>query len=129
MPLTPYDGGSLGGFVVEHRARHLALGGAGAGNPSGVLGDHSFDVLVHGRREWAVVPPATAEFTKQPFGPWVDGRRSAGREVRRCVQEPGDVIFVPAGWGSANLNLAESVGYGFDFEWRWGARQHWNPKV
>jgi hypothetical protein len=33
-----------------------------------------------------------------------------------CIQEPGDIIFVPDGWSHAVQNLAESVGYAFLFD-------------
>lgn len=34
-----------------------------------------------------------------------------------CVQESGDVLFIPEAWGHSVLNLAESVGYASEFEW------------
>ena len=34
-----------------------------------------------------------------------------------CVQESGDIVFVPEGWGHAVLNLAESIGFASEFEW------------
>lgn len=34
-----------------------------------------------------------------------------------CVQESGDIVFVPEGWGHAVLNLAESVGFASEFQW------------
>lgn len=34
-----------------------------------------------------------------------------------CVQEAGDVVFVPGTWGHATLNLEESIGYASEFVW------------
>jgi uncharacterized protein YjlB len=34
-----------------------------------------------------------------------------------CVQESGDIVFVPEGWGHAVLNLAESIGFASEFQW------------
>lgn len=42
--------------------------------------------------------------------------RAAGG-VLECVQESGDVLFVPEAWGHATLNLAESIGAASEFEW------------
>lgn len=33
----------------------------------------------------------------------------------RCTQSPGDVMFVPAMWGHAVINLEESVGFASEF--------------
>lgn len=33
-----------------------------------------------------------------------------------CVQEAGDLIYVPRLWGHAVLNLAQSVGAAVEFE-------------
>ena len=46
------------------------------------------------------------------------GRRAAaaGRTLLRCVQRPGDVLFVPDFWGHAVLNEAPSVGVASEFE-------------
>lgn len=37
--------------------------------------------------------------------------------VLECMQESGDVVFVPEGWGHAVLNVAESIGFASEFEW------------
>ena len=34
-----------------------------------------------------------------------------------CVQEQGDLIFVPDFWGHGVLNLAESIGFASEFLW------------
>eukprot|EP01051_Picozoa_sp_SAG22_P010532 SAG22_NODE_953_length_6332_cov_5.830258_5_plen_120_part_00 len=39
-----------------------------------------------------------------------DGDELVNRQVWQCVQEPGDVIYVPSGWHHSVLNLQQSVG-------------------
>jgi oxalate decarboxylase/phosphoglucose isomerase-like protein (cupin superfamily) len=36
-----------------------------------------------------------------------------------CVQEAGDVIFVPRHWGHAVLNLQTTIGYALEFPTVW----------
>ena len=33
------------------------------------------------------------------------------RHALECIQEPGDILFVPSGWAHGVYNLAETVGY------------------
>ena len=33
----------------------------------------------------------------------------------QCIQESGDILFVPDGWAHSVLNLAESVGWASEF--------------
>ena len=37
-------------------------------------------------------------------------------EELRCVQEAGDVVYVPRLWGHAVINLKQSVGAAVEFE-------------
>ena len=37
-------------------------------------------------------------------------------QVLECIQEPGDVMYIPMDWGHGILNLAESVGYAVEFD-------------
>ena len=40
------------------------------------------------------------------------------RAVKRCVQEPGDVVVLPKRWGHLVVNLKPSVGIAKEFRWR-----------
>ena len=73
---------------------------------------HSLAVnsLVFGRKYWALSPPpiATLEYTRHPtqfFDAYDDASRRDESGVLRCIQESGDVLVVPDGWGHATLNL------------------------
>lgn len=34
----------------------------------------------------------------------------------QCMQEAGDIIYIPRLWGHAVLNVQESVGFAIEFE-------------
>lgn len=35
----------------------------------------------------------------------------------QCIQESGDIVYVPDGWAHGMENLAETVGYVLEFDW------------
>ena len=83
----------------------------------------AWNALLFGRKLWVLTPPARSSFRRHQMAltsfhdGWLEEVRSraAGNGTnisarRICVQQEGDVIFVPAGWGHATLNLNESVG-------------------
>ena len=39
------------------------------------------------------------------------------QNFQQCIQESGDLVYIPDGWGHAVENLAESVGYALEFDW------------
>lgn len=47
------------------------------------------------------------------------GRRAPPLE---CVQEAGDIMYVPTDWGHGVLNLETSVGVATEFSWGHGQR-------
>ena len=95
-------------------------------NRSGTpLHHHSavWNVLIYGRKLWALAPPAAATFGPPGQHPldsewWHDwqaaasGRQPAASPFRFCVQEAGTLLYVPEGWGHATLNLDEGLGVG-----------------
>ena len=44
----------------------------------------------------------------------------------RCIQNPGDIFYVPEGWSHGVHNLAESVGYALEFELTVTAMRRWD---
>lgn len=137
------------------RQRDFYVGPAGSG-PSPRTRTHRFDVLVYGRKEWAVFRPSNAIQSRNFIGDWFPNdfpklvffffevifknaffsltwqicsfNVGNGNEslALRCIQEPGDVIFVPHGWGHAAMHLAESVGYSVEFDWLSGSKINWD---
>ena len=94
------------------------LGSAGTGAPVH-FHTHAYNVLVHGRKKWVLLPPRHSLYATQHIQKWLQGPeytalRDSGTAIE-CVQEPGDVLYVPTSWAHGVLNLAESVGYAMEF--------------
>ena len=117
LPLTP-------SFVdrkkIKRPASHFYLGSAGSGAPMHYH-SHAYNVLVYGRKRWVVLPPRHALFSKQHIANWLETEYKALREdgaAMECIQEPGDVLYIPEGWAHGVLNLDDSIGFSVEFrEW------------
>lgn len=98
----------------------------------------AWNALVYGKKHWFVSPPPFASYSLKPVREWVKedlpDKRSrlflphsgvavlmsfvrAQGHVFECIQEAGDVLFVPQAWSHAVHNLAESVGFASEFVW------------
>jgi hypothetical protein len=119
----------------------LSLGASRTGLPFHEHGE-TWLALVHGEKRWFVYPPGYSlpsyALPKNPLEPvyqWlVDMYESLedldtpplvkgimGGNFRReeedyrpleCVQQPGDVIFLPRGWSHMTMNVGEAIGIG-----------------
>lgn len=101
-------------FTERKTSQWLHLGPAVAGFPMTTVRDHRYDTLVYGRKFWALSPARHAMLSKRPIAAWLASPeyrsiRSEGQSLH-CVQEPGDILFVPSGWSAGSLNLEESIG-------------------
>jgi len=115
----------------------LFAGAAGSGSPVHVHRTAA-NVLAHGRKLWALLPPGGAEYSTRPPAMWMElamrkhggprwARRLVGSKPQErlgghdggahpgigmlwCEQRAGDIVVVPDGWGHAVLNLEPSSG-------------------
>lgn len=85
-------------------ALQLAAGGRGSGSPAH-FHDDAFNILLAGRKRWWLWPPSEAAMSREH--PSRLAARGGACGARELVQEPGDVLYVPNGWGHAVLNLAD----------------------
>lgn len=80
---------------------------------------HAINALVYGRKRWFAVAPRFEVTARQDVAAWAgDGRtkmEADGVVVHECIQEQGDVLYIPEHWSHAVLNLAESVGIATEF--------------
>ena len=87
------------------------LGCAGSGAPNHF---HSAagNLLVYGRKAWYLQPPGAAAYSIIPAREYLR-RYAEEADVLglRCVQEAGDLLYVPSNWGHTTLNLRASVGF------------------
>jgi ankyrin repeat protein len=93
------------------------LGPRGSGAPLHYHGS-AWNLLVHGRKRWFLLPPQRAAYSTRPVLEWIE------RDYARLdpppiefIQEAGDIVFVPNYWAHAVLNLLPSVGVAFEFTW------------
>ena len=100
------------------QAHQLALGPAGSGSPLHFHED-AVNALIYGLKAWDLLPPARTAFSIAP--PWCPAAEAAGGGVAhagcrpppaggvRCVQVPGDLMYVPRRWAHSTVNLADGV--------------------
>ena len=80
------------------------------------------DVLAYGRKHWFLTPPSHARYTALSTEQWLRGAneshlnrlREAGT-LFECVQHPGDVMYLPKGWGHATFSEKVSLGATLEF--------------
>eukprot|EP00026_Physarum_polycephalum_P002264 Phypoly_transcript_02270.p1 GENE.Phypoly_transcript_02270~~Phypoly_transcript_02270.p1 ORF type:complete len:908 (+),score=182.89 Phypoly_transcript_02270:120-2726(+) len=89
-------------------------------------GTSAWNALIHGKKRWLLYPPGdlppgvipslapTGEhvFISPPSLLWlleVYPQLAEDEKPIECIQNPGEVIFVPAGWWHMVLNLEESI--------------------
>lgn len=102
------------------------MGVPGSGAPEHIHTD-AVNALVYGRKRWFLKPPEHASYSKLPPLAWFRSKEPHGYVNQKgrlplyeCVQQPGDVIFVPNGWGHQTLNIQTSIGSAFELFWRDG---------
>jgi hypothetical protein len=77
--------------------------------------------LIFGKKRWYLLPPAFARYARKPVSDWLlEDLPSLAADARiplfTCVQQPGEIVFVPRGWAHAVVNLVESVGIAAEVE-------------
>lgn len=110
-------------FVADSRAStNFLVGGPGSGLPFH-RHEQTFQMLVNGRKAWFLVPPGpVTDELAEVVGPYVfppdsfDARirgKPLGKRPLRCVQYPGEVIWLPPQWWHATMNMGvATVAYG-----------------
>ena len=89
----------------------FSLGGAGSGGAFHTRGAHH-TALIFGATQWFLFPPVSyvppggvVAFAAalEADGGWAPPR------PRTCVQQPGELLYVPTGWHSAHVNLGDTL--------------------
>lgn len=85
-----------------------------------------------GRKHWTIQPPHQAAYNKRNqieemadadaaagAGSSSSGSSSSSRAAGalHCIQEAGDIVFVPDFWSHATINLEESIGFAAELLW------------
>jgi hypothetical protein len=102
----------------EKRMMQLFLGPGGSGSSNHYHGSAVAGVA-SGRKLWSFLRPSDAAFTAAPAALFFEHELPAllrKGKAQLCVQEPGDLVFVPATWSHAVLNLDTTIGVAVEFE-------------
>lgn len=108
--------------------RQLMVGPAGSGAAPHFHG-HAVNLLARGRKRWALFAPTDAFFYFGPAQQWWSqasdsqqnfdmngGSNASGQpHYRQCVQEAGDIVYVPSQWGHAVLNEEAVIAAAYEF--------------
>eukprot|EP00729_Bicosta_minor_P004551 gene4548-9401_t len=89
---------------------HFYIGNTNSGAPSHVHSDAA-NLAVAGSKEWWIVPPNQALFSRNAVPAQSDG----GIEPMKCTQRAGDLMYVPFDWGHSAINLEPEV-FGYTME-------------
>lgn len=97
----------------------FSLGGEGQGLSLHMHGD-TYSTQLHGQKRWAIYGPhdmpRTGYATTEDFTTWLHQRRNYSDPdfsppTWECVQEPGEVMYVPEGFYHAVTNYGDAVAF------------------
>jgi Cupin-like domain len=96
---------------------HFYLGRPSSGAPFHIHADAA-NLLVKGSKRWFVYTPARTLYSRTPIQEWIDTDYKTLTDEDKpleCIQEAGDMVYVPLDWGHAVVNLEENT-FGFALE-------------
>eukprot|EP00746_Dinoflagellata_sp_MGD_P144618 gnl/MRDRNA2_/MRDRNA2_77329_c0_seq1.p1 gnl/MRDRNA2_/MRDRNA2_77329_c0~~gnl/MRDRNA2_/MRDRNA2_77329_c0_seq1.p1 ORF type:complete len:473 (+),score=82.61 gnl/MRDRNA2_/MRDRNA2_77329_c0_seq1:155-1573(+) len=106
------------GWIAYMRYPQFGIGPAGAGAPMHVHFS-AVNALFAGRKRWFLMHPSEAFWGITPSRQWAASSEYAELHKRgvllEVVQNAGDVVFVPEGWGHATIVEEYGVGIGQEF--------------
>ncbi|CAL1140067.1 unnamed protein product, partial [Cladocopium goreaui] len=100
------------------------------------LGTSAWNALISGRKLWVLFPPGTPAEKLRPEVAadsaaawfllwWRRKREEWPLEAIEFIQEPGEIVFVPARWWHAVLNLEDTIAVTQNFCNEWNAAAVW----
>lgn len=89
--------------------KYLYLGTVASGFNM-AFGKAAWDLMVYGQKRWFLYPPSDSYFTTEHPWSWWKGTYKDEGGALECVQNSGDLLFVPEVWSRSSLHLRESVG-------------------
>eukprot|EP01060_Flectonema_neradi_P036324 TRINITY_DN6953_c0_g1_i1.p1 TRINITY_DN6953_c0_g1~~TRINITY_DN6953_c0_g1_i1.p1 ORF type:complete len:779 (+),score=189.03 TRINITY_DN6953_c0_g1_i1:68-2338(+) len=115
-----YDFFDVAGFVLgnETAEGYFTIGKTGSGTGAKVETLPGVYALPFGKKQWFLFPPphafaskeAPLSIVKSNIDEWRNHPNPLkGRKVIEVTQYPGDILIVPAFWGSVSIDLQESL--------------------
>jgi hypothetical protein len=98
--------------IVKPASHQLFVGGVGTGAPIHWHSD-AWNVCAHGSRRWYLFPPSIAVYSNMPMKQWIKEEYPKLPPERRpleCMQNGGDIIFVPHLYGHGTYTVKAAVG-------------------
>ena len=97
----------------------ISMGGSGSGLPWHTHGE-TWIGTVYGRKAWFIYAPGDAGSIQrgsplQDAAGWFTNTFPTlhhDMKPLQCVQQPGEVVYLPAGWAHLTVNLDETIGAG-----------------
>lgn len=96
---------------------HFFFGGKGTGAPFHIHAD-AVNAAVHGLKRWFVFTPAKTIYSRKTIKEWAEEDYPGlgdGERPLECLQQAGDVVYVPLDWGHAVLNVEDNT-FGYALE-------------
>jgi hypothetical protein len=84
--------------------------------------EDAFNSLVYGRKLWLMQPPSETSWVNEAMYRHMEKTQGAPGALR-CVQEPGDLFFVPRGWTHGAMCLGDCIGVAHEYI----LDDHWVP--
>ena len=82
----------------------------------------ALNTLVYGRKRWFMLSKHDAYYSRTPALHWFRGSSGYAYDALKksghlfeCIQQPGDVIYVPESWAHGVLNVETSVGVAMEY--------------
>jgi len=91
------------------------IGGDLMGAPLHFHDAHALNSLVHGRKLWLLRPPSEAIWSNEAMYKYMH-RTRGGAGSLRCLQESGDLLYVPRRWTHGVLCLSDCIGAAHEFD-------------
>ena len=76
-------------------------------------------MLLYGRKRWFLRPPKKSIYSRKAILPWFTQQYPQEKRLPdtlyECVQQPGEMLYVPEGWSHGILNVETSIGAAMEF--------------
>jgi len=105
-------------ILEQETSSQFYLGPAYSGAPFHFHED-AWNALAFGKKRWLMLPPNEGIYSTEPAYSFVKDKLHMlpdTSKILQCVQNAGDVVYIPNMWSHLTLNLQESIGIAVEFK-------------